>query len=97
MQDKSRVLAITKSDMLDEELIEALSEDLPEGVPYVFISSVTGMGITELKDLLWKELNKETFHEVERIVHKNIDVGALALDDDDFIIPLDEDDPDDDE
>ena len=97
LQDKSRVLAITKSDMLDEELIEALSEDLPEGVPYVFISSVTGMGITELKDLLWKELNKETFHEVERIVHKNIDVGALALDDDDFIIPLDEDDPDDDE
>ena len=97
LQDKSRVLVITKSDMLDEELIEALSEDLPEGVPYVFISSVTGMGITELKDLLWKELNKETFHEVERIVHKNIDVGALALDDDDFIIPLDEDDPDDDE
>ena len=97
LQDKSRVLAITKSDMLDEELIEALSEDLPEGVPYVFISSVTGMGITELKDLLWKELNKETFHEVERIVHKNIDVGALSLDDDDFIIPLDEDDPDDDE
>ena len=44
LQGKSRVLAITKSDMLDEELIEALSEDLPEGVPYVFISSVTGMG-----------------------------------------------------
>ena len=65
MQDKSRVLAITKSDMLDEELIEALSEDLPEGVPYVFISSVTGMGITELKDFLWKELNKETFHDEE--------------------------------
>lgn len=97
LQDKSRVLAITKSDMLDEELIEALSEDLPEGVPHVFISSVTGMGITELKDLLWKELNKETFHEVERIVHKNIDVSALPLDDDDFVIPLDEDDPDDDE
>ena len=94
--DKRRVLAITKSDMLDEELIEALSEDLPEGVPYVFISSVTGMGITELKDLLWKELNKETFHEVERIVHKNIDVSALSLDDD-FVIPLEEDDPDDDE
>ena len=96
LQGKSRVLAITKSDMLDEELIEALSEDLPEGVPYVFISSVTGMGITELKDLLWKELNKETFHEVERIVHKNIDVSALSLDDD-FVIPLEEDDPDDDE
>lgn len=44
-----------------------------------------------------KELNKETFHEVERIVHKNIDVSALSLDDDDFVIPLEEDDPDDDE
>ena len=97
LQGKSRVLAITKSDMLDEELIEALSEDLPEGVPHVFISSVTGMGITELKDLLWKELNKETFHEVERIVHKNIDVSTLSLDDDDFVIPLEEEDPDDDE
>ena len=55
------------------------------------------MGITELKDLLWKELNKETFHEVERIVHKNIDVSTLSLDDDDFVIPLEEEDPDDDE
>lgn len=44
--DKHRVLAITKSDMLDEELTEALKADLP-GIPYVFISSVTGQGITE--------------------------------------------------
>lgn len=96
--DKRRVLAITKSDMLDEELIEALSEDLPEGIPYVFISSITGLGVIELKDLLWKELNKETFHEVERIVHKNIDVSTLNLgDDDDLVVPLDDDDLDDDE
>lgn len=92
---KSRVLAITKSDMLDEELIEALSEELPEGIPHVFISSITGMGITELKDLLWKELNKETFHEVESIVHQNIDVSTIELDDDDdFVFPVDDDDPD---
>lgn len=84
--DKRRVLAITKSDMLDDELIEALSEDLPD-VPYVFISSITGMGITELKDLLWKELNKETFHEVERIVHKDLDLDTLAFDDDEIDIP----------
>lgn len=89
--DKRRVLAITKSDLLDDELIEALSEDLP-GVPYVFISSVINMGITELKDLLWKELNKETFHEVERIVHKNLDLTTLVFDDDDddFQFPDDE-------
>mgnify|MGYP000215888175 FL=1 len=93
--DKRRVLAITKSDMLDEELIEALSQDLPEGIPYVFISSITGLGIVELKDLLWKELNKENFHEAERIVHKNIDVSTLEFEDDDeYIFPVDEDDPD---
>lgn len=93
---KSRVLAITKSDMLDDELIEALSQDLPEGIPYVFISSVAQTGITELKDLLWKELNKETFHEVERIVHKNIDLSTILLDDDDdYVFPEDEDDEED--
>ncbi len=93
--DKRRVLAITKSDMLDEELIEALSHELPEGIPYVFISSITGLGIVELKDLLWKELNKENFHEVERIVHKSIDVKSLEFEDDDeYIFPVDEDDDD---
>lgn len=93
---KSRVLAITKSDMLDDELIEALSQDLPEGIPYVFISSVAQTGITELKDLLWKELNKETFHEVERIVHKNIDVSTIPWDDDDdYVFPEDDDDEED--
>ena len=91
---KPRVLAITKCDMLDEELIEEMRRELPDGIPAVFISSITQLGITELKDLLWKELNRETFHEVERIVHKNIDVSQLPADeDDDFIIPVaDEDD-----
>ena len=96
--DKSRVLAITKSDMLDEELIEALSEDLPEGIPHIFISSITGKGIVELKDLLWRELNKETFHEPERIIQKSIDVSSLEFDEeDDYVFPIDEDDDDSDE
>ena len=96
--DKPRVLAITKSDLLDDELIEALSEDLPEGIPHLFISAVAGKGITELKDLLWKALNEESFHEVERIVHKNIDVNTLVFDEeDDFVVPVDEDELDDDE
>lgn len=95
--DKRRVLAITKSDMLDEELMEALAQDLPN-IPHVFISSITGQGITQLKDLLWNELNKETFHEVERIVHKDLDLSTLTFDDDDLDIPeaeaedLDDDD-----
>ena len=96
--DKPRVLAITKSDLLDDELIEALSADLPEGIPHLFISAVAGMSITELKDLLWKALNEESFHEAERIVHKNIDVNTLVFDEeDDFVVPVDDDELDDDE
>ena len=56
---KRRVLAITKSDLMDEELKNALSQCIPEKLPYVFISSVAHWGLDELKDLLWAELNKE--------------------------------------
>lgn len=55
--DKKMVLAVSKSDMLDEELKEAIEKELPKNIPHLFISSVTNMGLTELKDLLWKELN----------------------------------------
>lgn len=55
---KDRLLAITKSDMLDDELIEALKKDLPE-IPVVFISSVAEKGLTELKDLIWEKLNED--------------------------------------
>lgn len=55
--DKDRVLAITKCDMLDDELIEEVKKDLPKGIETVFISSVAGKGITELKDVLWKHIN----------------------------------------
>lgn len=55
--DKGRVLAISKSDMLDEELKTEISEILPKGIPHVFISSVSQQGLIELKDMLWKEIN----------------------------------------
>lgn len=54
--DKKRLLAITKSDLLDEELIEEIKLDLPE-IPTVFISSAAQMGLMELKDMIWKEIN----------------------------------------
>lgn len=60
MLDKHRVLAVTKCDLLDDELIEMLKEDLPQNLPVVFISSVTGQGIAQLKDILWQELNSES-------------------------------------
>lgn len=56
--DKERILAITKSDMLDEELIEHLTQELPE-VKSIFISSVSGYHIQELKDILWETLQVE--------------------------------------
>ena len=55
--DKKRVLAISKSDCADKELMAEMECDLPD-IPYVFISSVTGTGLTELKDILWKVLNE---------------------------------------
>ncbi len=55
--DKQRLLAISKSDLLDDELKEALKSELPQKVPYVFISSHTGVGLVELKDMLWRALN----------------------------------------
>ena len=83
MLDKHRVLAITKSDLLDEELEEMLRENLPSDLPVVFISSVTGKGLTELKDILWSELNSEsnklqaiTYEDV--VVHRDKDMSTFA-------------------
>lgn len=73
LMDKQRILAITKCDMLDEELILALKNELPKGIETVFISSVTGMGITELKDLIWIEINKESNKLVE-MSHKPMEI-----------------------
>ncbi len=55
--DKRRILAITKSDLLDEELMNEIIPDLPE-IPWVFISSATGYGLDRMKDMIWKYLNE---------------------------------------
>ena len=83
MLDKHRVLAVTKSDLLDEELIEMLRETLPTDLPVVFISSVTGYGLDELKDVLWEELNSEsnTLQEItaeDTLVHRDKDMQKLS-------------------
>ena len=56
--DKQRLLAITKCDMLDDELIEQMRSHLPEGIQSIFISSVANMNITQLKDMLWRALQE---------------------------------------
>lgn len=55
--DKPRILAITKSDLIDKELQELLTPELPEGIPYIFISAVAQRGLDELRDLLWNTIN----------------------------------------
>ena len=56
--DKSRLLAISKTDMLDDELKEEIKNELPKGIETLFISSVAQQGLVELKDTLWKMLNE---------------------------------------
>lgn len=94
--DKRRVLAITKSDMLDEELKEALAQDLPD-IPHIFISAITGEGITQLKDLLWNELNadgeyKKSYADVK---HRPLDIKTLEFEEDEDYIPEEEEEEED--
>ncbi|PLW98014.1 MAG: GTPase ObgE [Marinilabiliales bacterium] len=58
--DKERILAISKSDMLDEELTKEIEKNLPK-VPYIFISSLANIGLVELKDMIWRALNEKPF------------------------------------
>ncbi len=57
--DKRMIIAISKSDMLDDELKEAIAATLPKDIPHLFIASVSNQGIVELKDTLWKALTEE--------------------------------------
>lgn len=98
--DKHRILAVTKSDLLDEELMEMLREDLPYDLPVIFISAVAGHNITELKDLLWTELNSESnklqsVAEGGSIVHRDREVEYLDRDFADWaddVVEIDDDD-----
>ena len=73
---KERILAVSKCDMLDEEMLQQMRRELPEDVPSVFISSVSGLGLQELKDMLWTELQKES-NQVIEISHLPIDVKKI--------------------
>lgn len=86
LADKPRVLAISKSDMLDDELIAEIEETLPEGIPHIFISAVTGLGLTALKDMLWREITAESNRiEVNPITHRPLDGHHRVREEDEFI------------
>ena len=83
MLDKHRVLAVTKSDLLDDELVEMLRETLPNDLPCVFISAVANKGLDELKDVLWRELNAESnklaaVMAEDTLVHRDKDMTRFA-------------------
>ena len=89
--DKQRVLAVTKCDLLDDELVSMIREQLladmhdmgMEEIPVVFISAVTGKGLDELKDILWEQLNSEsnklqTLTSEDTLVHRDKDMSRFA-------------------
>ncbi len=103
MLDKHRILAVTKCDLLDEELMEMLREELPDDLPVVFISAVTGLGLDKLKDALWAELNSESnklqaISEGGQITHRDREVRDFTADfadwQDDSLEDVEEDDLD---
>ena len=101
MLQKHRVLAVTKCDLLDEELIDMLRPTLPDDLPVVFISAITGFGLEELKDVLWRELNSESnklevITSTDTLIHRDKDLSMLTHEmqlegEDDEIVFLDED------
>lgn len=97
--DKTRVLAISKSDMLDDELRDEIARTLPEDVPHVFISAVTGQGITELKDMLWRAITDENNRiDAPDLIHRPLDGQHRVREEDEFIFenePVADDDAED--
>jgi GTP-binding protein len=96
LEDKQRVLAVTKSDMLDEELKAEIRPTLPTDLPTVFISAVSGEGLMELKDALWKAITDDANRIEEMpITHRPLDGHHRVREEDEFIfenVPaLDED------
>ncbi|MDE6074564.1 MAG: 50S ribosome-binding GTPase, partial [Muribaculaceae bacterium] len=95
--DKPRVLAISKSDMLDDELRDEIEKTLPDGVRHVFISAVTGYNLDKLKDMLWDEITAESNRiDSGAIIHRPLDLRHRVQEEDEFIFEADPM-PDDDE
>jgi len=97
--DKPRVLAVSKSDMLDDELMEEIEKTLPAGIPHIFISAVTGMNIDRLKDLLWAEITDQR-NSIDAAAapaaHRPLELRHRVTEEDEFVIENDPE-PDDDD
>ena len=91
--DKQRILAITKCDLLDDELMVEIKKTIPTDIQTVFISSISGLGIPELKDLIWTEINKES-NKVVEITHRPMEVTLHEVEEE---VEEDEEDEEDDD
>ncbi len=96
LEIKNRILAISKSDMLDDELRQDIEKTLPEDIPHLFISAVTGAGLTELKDLLWREINSEDNQARFTVTHRPLDRRHRVEEEDNFVFEQTEDLPEED-
>lgn len=86
LMGKNKVLGISKADLIDEELEDMLRPTLPDGVPTVFFSAVTGKGVQTLKDLIWSSITMNNFHDVSPIVRRNLHLGiSEEMDDEDLM------------
>ncbi|MEI6297852.1 MAG: GTPase, partial [bacterium] len=94
--DKQRILAITKCDMLDSELMEEIKKLIPKDIQTVFISSLSGLGLTELKDLIWTEINKES-NKVVELKHRPMEITYHDVEEEDEELEDDEEEDEDDD
>lgn len=98
LMDKPRLLAISKSDMLDDELMAEIEKTLPDDLPHIFISAVTGFGLTELKDMLWSAITDDSNRiEAVPITHRPLDGHHRVREEDEFIfenVPVMDDEED---
>lgn len=77
MLEKNRLIGISKSDLIDAELQELLRPTLPQGIPYCFFSAVTGEGVVELKDMIWRSITINNFHDVSPVVRRNLHLAPF--------------------
>ena len=86
LMDKHRILAVSKSDMLDDELREEIEATLPKDIPHVFISAVTGQGLDKLKDVLWEAVTDvDNQIATPSITHRPLDGQHRVREEDEFI------------
>ena len=86
LMDKHRILAISKCDLLDDELMDEIERTLPDDIPHVFISAVSGFGLTNLKDVLWRAITDDANRlATVDIVHRPLDGHHRVREEDEFI------------